>query len=105
MAAVRITLAVLASVALLTLGAVVALAAPDALGRAASPKAGAGRMEYCTPPEKSRRIADLQYVQSHAAAARKAYFAKHPKAQDRAAYVKAQQAHIKALQQAIANCT
>ena len=42
-----IALAVLAAVALLTLGAVVAVAAPDALGRAASPNAGAGRMEYC----------------------------------------------------------
>ncbi len=105
MSAARITLAVLASVALLTLGAVVALAAPDALGQAASLKAGAGRMEYCPPPEKSRRIADLKYVQSHAAATRAAYFAKHHKAKDRAAYVKAQQAHIKALQKALANCT
>ncbi len=105
MAAARITLAVLASVALLALGAVVALAAPDAIGRVASPKAGAARMEYCPLPEKNRRIADLRYVQSHAAAARAAYFAKHHKAKDRAAYVRAQQAHIKALQRAIANCT
>jgi len=105
MATARIALAVLAVSALLTLGAVVALAAPDALGRAASPKAGAGRMEYCPPPEKKRRIADLKYTQSHAAAAKKAYFAKHAKAKDRAAYVKAQQAHVKALQRAIANCS
>ena len=105
MAKVRLALAVLALAALLALGAVVAVAAPDALGRAASPKAGAGRMEYCPPAEKKRRIADLEYTQSHAAASKKAYFAKHPKAKDRAAYVKAQQARIKALQQAIANCT
>lgn len=94
-----------AAAALLTLGAVVALAAPDALSRAASPKAGAGPMEYCPLPEKNRRIADLKYTQSHAAAARKRYFAKHHKAKDRAAYVRAQQAHLKAIQQSIANCT
>ncbi len=105
MAAVRIALAVLSVAALLTLGAVVALAAPGALGQAASLKAGAGRMEYCPLPEKKRRIADLKYTQSHAEAAKKTYFAKHKKAKDRAAYVKAQQAHIKALQRAIANCT
>ena len=105
MATVRIALAVLAAVALLTLGAVVAIAAPGALRQAASPKAGAGRMEYCPPPEKNSRIADLKYVQAHATAAREAYFAKHHKAKDRAAYVKAQQAHIKALQKAIANCS
>ncbi len=105
MAKVRLALAVLALAALLTLGAVVAVAAPDALGRAASPKAGAAHLEYCPQPEKNRRIADLKYTQSHAAAAKKAYFAKHKKAKDRAAFVKAQQAHIKALQKAIANCT
>ena len=104
MATVRLALAVLALAALLTLGAVVAVAAPDALGRAASPKAGAAHLEYCPLPEKNRRIADLKYTQSHAAAAKKAYFAKHKKAKDRAAFVKAQQARIKALQKAIANC-
>ena len=37
----RISLAVFAAVALLTVGAVVALAAPGSLGRAASPEGGA----------------------------------------------------------------
>ena len=105
MASVRVAVAVLAAVALLALGAVVAVAAPDALGRAASPKAGAGRLEYCPPKEKNRRLAALKYTQSHAASARASYFAKHHRAKDRAAYVKKQQAQLKALQKAIADCT
>jgi hypothetical protein len=104
MAAARIALAVLSVAALLTLGAVVALAAPGALGKAASPKAGAGRLEYCPPAEKTRRQGDLKFAQSRAATDKKAYFAKHPKASDRAAFVRAQQAHLKALQQAFASC-
>jgi len=104
MGTVRIALAALAVVALLTLGAVVAFAAPDALGRAASPQAGAGRLEYCPPAEKARRLDALQWAQSHAAAAKKAYFAKHTGAADRAAFVRRQQANLKALQRDYANC-
>jgi hypothetical protein len=104
MTAVRAALALIAAVALLTLGAVVALAAPDAVGRAASPQAGAGRLEYCPAAEKKRRQKDLKWAQSRAAADRKTYFAKHPKAKDRNAFLRSQQARLKALQQAYANC-
>ena len=104
MAGVRIALAVMSVAALLTLGAVVALAAPNALGRAASPKAGAARLEYCPPAEKKRRQNDWKWAQGHATAERKAYFAKHPKASDRTAFLHAQQTHLKALQQAFAHC-
>ncbi len=101
---VRVALAVVAVAALLSLGAVVAVAAPDALGRAASPHAGAARLEYCPPDEQKRRLADWKWAQSHAAAQRKAYFAKHPKAKARTAFLHTQQAHLKALQKAYANC-
>jgi hypothetical protein len=104
MAAVRIALAVISAAALLTLGAVVALAAPGAVSRTASPQAGAGRLEYCPPAEKARRQSDWKWAQGRAATDRKAYFAKHPKASDRTAFVHAQQAHLKALQQAFASC-
>jgi hypothetical protein len=104
MAALRIALAVFSVAALLTLGAVVALAAPGALGNAASPKAGAGHLEYCPPAEKKRRQSDWKFAQSRALAERKAYFAKHPKASDRTAFLHSQQARLKALQQAFASC-
>ena len=103
MAAARIALAALAVVALLTLGAVVAIAAPGALGRAASPQ-GAGRLEYCPTLQKKAYQAALKYAQSHAAAAKQAYFAKHHNAKDRAAFVRKQQANLKALQRQYANC-
>ena len=104
MAAVRIALAVIAVTAVLALGAVVAFAAPGALGRAVSPQAGAGRLEYCPQGQKQSLLAALKYAQSHAAAAKTAYFAKHHNAGDRAAFLRKQQANLKALQRQYANC-
>jgi len=104
MAAARIALAVLAVAALLTLGAVVAIAAPGALGRAVSPHGGAGHLQYCPAGQKQTYQAALKYAQSHAAAAKKTYFAKHHSAKDRAAFLRKQQANLKALQRQYANC-
>ena len=104
MVVARIALASLAVAALLAVGAVVAVAAPDALGRAASPKAGATGLEYCPPLEKKQLLSAYQWAQSHAAAQRTAYFKTHKKAKDRNAFVKAQQAKLRALKQASDKC-
>ncbi len=103
MAAARIALATLAVCAVLALGAVVAIAAPGALGRAVSSQ-GAGRLEYCPQGQKQSILAALKWAKSHAAAQKNAYFASHHKAKDRAAFLRKQQANLKALQRQYASC-
>ncbi len=102
---VRIGIATGAAAAVLALGALVALAAPHALGNAASPQGGAARAVYCPPAEKKRRQDELKAFQRTMTVARKKYFASHPKAKDRVAFVHAQQAQLHALQRALAQCS
>jgi hypothetical protein len=101
----RIAVAALAAGAILAVGAVVAFAAPGSVGRAASPSGGAARAVYCPPREKARRKAALAKFRKGMVAARRRYFRTHPRASDRARFVKAQNAQLKALQRKLAQCT
>ena len=92
-----------ASLALAVL-AVVALAAPEAVGDVASPNASAAAAEYCPPGELSRRKAVVARYQRQMAAAKKAYFRKTKNAKKRQAFVKKQTAQLKALQRSLAAC-
>src|SRR5207244_5430602 len=100
---VRLTIAVAAVSALLTVGALVALAAPKAVTKAASPNANAARAVYC--PDKKQRQDQLSAFIRTMVAARKAYFKTHPKAKDRTAFPRAQQAQLHALQRALGQCS
>ncbi len=105
-------MAALSIATIVAIGAVVGLAAPTAIGVAASPSAGAARAEYCPPQEKQRRkdaVADLQAqlqdaqsrlrtLQQAQQAARAQYFKKHRKAKDRLRFAKKQLAELKAAQ-------
>jgi hypothetical protein len=100
---VRLSIAVAAVTALLAIGALVAVAAPGAVTRAASPQGGAGRAVYC--PDKKARQDNLNAFLRTMQAARKKYFATHPSAAARTAFVKAQQAQLHALQRALGQCS
>jgi hypothetical protein len=100
---VRLSIAAAAVSALLAIGAIVAVAAPGAVARTASPQAGAGRAVYC--PDKKARQQRLNAFVNTMQAARKKYFATHPSAKQRTAFLKAQQAQLHALQRALAQCT
>src|SRR4051812_28160359 len=100
---VRLAIASAAVSAILAVGALVALSAPGAVTRAASPNGGAGQAVYC--PDKHARQAQLAAFVRTMAAARKAYLKTHPKAKDRTAFLKAQQAQLHALQRALAQCS
>lgn len=97
-------IASLAAAALLATLSVVALAAPNAIGLAASPSAGAAQAEYCPPGERDARRAAVRRYTRQLASVRKAYFRTHRSAKQRAAFVKKQRAQLKALQRALANC-
>ena len=100
---VRLAIAAAAVTALLAVGSIVALAAPNAVTRAANPKAGAGRAVYC--PDKKQRQDQLNAFIRTMVAARKAYFRTHPKARDRTAFLRAQQSQLHALQRALGQCS
>jgi hypothetical protein len=102
---VRTTIALLAVAAILGVGAVVAFAAPAAVGHAASLNGGAGQSAYCRPGEKNRRARALAAYRKSMAAARQRYFRSHPKSADRVRFVKAQNAQLKALQRRLAQCS
>ena len=108
MSRVRVTLATLAVVTILSLGVVVAFAAPGAVREAASPSAGAAKAVYCPAGEKRRRLRSvaaarraLRVFNRGARAARRAYFRTHPRAKARKRFLKRQKAKRKALQRRV----
>jgi Spy/CpxP family protein refolding chaperone len=105
MTVVRLSIATAAVAALLAVGALVALAAPKAVANAASPKAGAGHAVYCPGGEKKRRQQQLNAFIRTMQAARKTFFATHPKASDRTRFLQQQQAQLHALQRALGQCS
>jgi len=102
---VRLSIAAAAISAILAIGSLVALAAPKALTAAASPQSGAARAVYCPKDEKKRRQSELNAFTRTMAAARKKYFASHPKAKARIAFLRTQQAQLHALQRALGQCS
>ena len=111
MKTLRTLISILAVVVAVAIGSVVALAAPAAVVTTASPAARADASAYCPPEEKQRREAAVEAAQGELAAhraaykvflkqqqtARKRYFKTHPKAKDRVAFLKKQQAQQKAM--------
>ena len=98
----RLTIAAAAVSALLAIGALVAVAAPGAVARAASPQGGAGRAVYC--PDKKARQSQLTAFLRTTQAGRTKYFASHPSATQRTAFLKAQHSQLASLQRALAKC-
>jgi hypothetical protein len=103
--AVRILIVSLAATTVLATLSVVALAAPNAVGLAASPDAGAAEAEYCPPGEKASRQAAVKRYTRQLLPARTRYFKTHRSAKQRRAFVKKQQAQLKALQRLVAACS
>jgi hypothetical protein len=107
----RTLISILAVVVVVAIGSVVALAAPAAVVSTASSAARADAAEYCPPEEKQRREAAVEAAQGELAAhraaykvflkqqqaARTRYFKTHPKAKDRVAFLRRQQAQQKAM--------
>jgi hypothetical protein len=102
--AIRTLLAAASVAAILTLGAVVAFAAPGSVAKTASPSASAARAVYCPPEEKARRRQALKAFEKQMLAQRKAFFKTHPKAKARTAFVKSQNAARNRLVRAYAAC-
>jgi hypothetical protein len=102
--AARLLIATVSASLALAVLAVVALAAPEAIGNAASPSAGAAAAVYCPAGELSRRETAVTRYKRQVAAAKKAYFRKVKNAKKRKAFVKKQTAQLKALQRAVAAC-
>jgi hypothetical protein len=100
----RTFVAAVAIAALVAVFALVAFAAPGAVAQVASPSASAARAEYCPPEELKARKDALKAFQKTMLAKRKAYFKKHPKGKDRAAFVKKQNNELKRLKRELANC-
>jgi hypothetical protein len=99
---VRLSIATAAVSALLAIGALVALAAPGAVTRAATAQGGAGLAVYC--PNKQARQDQLNaFIRTKVAAAKK-FFASHPSATDRKAFLQAQASQLAALRRALAKC-
>jgi glycine/D-amino acid oxidase-like deaminating enzyme len=105
MTTIRIAFASLSAVLLLTLGAVVALAAPGAVSQAASPSGGAARAVYCPPGVRKQLKAAIDAFRKNMLKQRQAFFRTHHGSRDRAAFVKAQEAQLKALQKKLARCS
>jgi hypothetical protein len=98
----RLAIATAAVSALLAIGAIVAVAAPGAVTRAANGQGGAGRAVYC--PDKQARQSQLNAFVRTMQAAHKKYFASHPSAAERTAFLKAQRSQLASLQRALAKC-
>jgi hypothetical protein len=100
---VRLSIAAAAVSALLAIGAIVAVAAPGAITRAANPQRGAARAVYC--PDKKSHQSRLNAFLRTSAVAKKSYFASHPSAKQRTAFLKAQHSQLASLQRALAKCS
>jgi hypothetical protein len=101
----RISLAVFAALALLTVGAVVALAAPGALGRAASPSGGAADAVYCPAGLVKQLKAGVNTYRKRMVADRTRYFRAHKSTKQRAAFVRLQSQQLNSLQKRLAKCS
>ena len=101
----RISLAVFAAVALLTVGAVVAFAAPGSLGRAASPHGGAAQAVYCPSRLVKQLKAGVNTYRKRMVADRTRYFRTHTIAKQRAAFVRLQSHQLTALQKRLKKCS
>ena len=99
----RLSIATAAVAALLAIAALVAVAAPAAVTRAASLQGGAARAVYC-PDKRARGEHLAAFIRTMQAAHRK-YFATHPSAKERSAFLKAQQSQLHVLQRALAQCS
>ena len=101
----RISLAVFAAVALLTVGAVVALAAPGSVGRAASPEGGAAQAVYCPTGLVKQLKAGINAYRKRMVSDRTRYFRTHKKTKQRAAFVRLQSEQLTALQKRLKKCS
>lgn len=104
MKAFRLLLVTLSASLALAALSVVALAAPGAIGRVASPSAGAATAVYCPAGELARRKSAVTRYQKQMAKAKAAYYRKVRSAKLRKAFVKKQTAQLKALQRAVNAC-
>ena len=101
----RISLAVFAAIALLTVGAVVALAAPGSLGRAASPEGGAAQAVYCPAGLVKQLKAGVNTYRKRMVADRTRYFRTHKSTKQRASFVRVQSQQLNALQKRLSKCS
>jgi hypothetical protein len=102
---VRSSLAVLAVAALLTVGAVVALAAPGSLGRAASPRGGAAVAVYCPTGLSKQLKAAVSGYRKRMVRDRTRYFRTHKSAKQRANFARLQSTQLAALQKKLRKCS
>jgi hypothetical protein len=102
---VRLSLAGLSLAAVLALGAVVAFAAPNALGRAASPNGGAARAVYCSDGVVKQLKAVVKAYRQRIPRDRARYFKSHKSAAARARFVKLQKSQLATLQKKLGRCT
>jgi hypothetical protein len=100
----RIALAALAAAAVLTVGAVVALAAPGSLGRAASPSGGAATAVYCPKGLAKQLAASVAGYRKRMVADRTRYFRTHKSKKQRANFVRLQSTQLAALQKKLKKC-
>ena len=104
MKAARIVLVVVSAAALVGIGAVVALAAPGSLGRAASPHGGAAQSVYC-PPRLVRQLkASIAAYQRRMLKDRARYFRTHKSPQQRARFVRLQRQQLQTLKRRLRRC-
>ena len=90
MSRVRMVIAVAAAGALVALALVVGSVARGALTKAASPSAGAAQAVYCPKERKRQEQEDFKAFQRKQESDRKAFFATHPSAKDRTAFLRRQ---------------
>ena len=102
---IRLALAGLSVLALLALGAVVAVAAPNALGRAASPDGGAARAVYCSDVTVRQLKATINAYRARIPRDRARYFKAHKSAKARARFVELQNSQLTTLQKKLKRCT
>lgn len=90
--------------ALLALGAVVALAAPGALGRAASPENGAARAVYCSDATVKQLQATVKAYAARIPRDRARYFRSHHSKKARARFARLQNGQLATLKKKLARC-
>src|SRR5437588_2478812 len=104
MTTARLALAGLSVLALLALGAVVAFAAPNSLGRAASPNGGAAHAVYCSDGTVRQLKATIKAYQVRIPRDRRRYFKAHKSTKTRARFVKLQNSQLATLKKKLGRC-
>lgn len=102
---VRLFLAATAAAAVISVGAVVALAAPGSLGRALSPRGGAAAAVYCPKSLVKQLRATVTSYKKRMVADRARYFRTHRSAKQRASFAKLQTQQLTALQKKLKKCS